>query len=180
MSDHTFIMAEIKFADVTTIMRSIIRLIVMGRLCELCVILLVDSMLVYVFLRCMLFYAVAECVEKVGSVGPGHSPTRPQFYSGARPWLGCDFVRNRDSNPSVSHQSSSDFCTSWLVNTRTGQITQLRSGRLIGFFSDWPPLSRPIKSPIGAKIMGRYCGQTGRSLGSDAVPVDKVTALTLR
>jgi hypothetical protein len=30
-------------------MRTIVRLIVMGRLCELCVILLVDSMLVFVF-----------------------------------------------------------------------------------------------------------------------------------
>jgi hypothetical protein len=90
MSDHTIIMAEIKFADVTTIMRSIVHLIVMGRLCELCMILLVDSMLVYAFLQCMLFYAVADCVEKVGSVGPRHPhpPTRPQFYSGARPWLG--------------------------------------------------------------------------------------------
>jgi hypothetical protein len=40
------VMAEIKFANVTTLstMRSIVRLIVMGRLCELCVILLVDSM----------------------------------------------------------------------------------------------------------------------------------------
>jgi hypothetical protein len=40
-------------------MRSIICLIVIGRLCELCMILLVDSMLVYVFLLCTFFYAVA-------------------------------------------------------------------------------------------------------------------------
>jgi hypothetical protein len=58
----TIVMAEIKFADVTTV-RSIVRLIVMGRLCELCVILLVDSMLVYVFyvrfFTVYVFYAVA-------------------------------------------------------------------------------------------------------------------------
>jgi hypothetical protein len=47
-------------------MRSIVRLIVMGRLCELCVILLVDSMSVYVFLRCTLIYAVASS-KLVGS-----------------------------------------------------------------------------------------------------------------
>jgi hypothetical protein len=61
-------------------------------------------------------------------------------------------------------------------------LTFVRADDLIGFFFrlTWidPPFPALTKSPIGAK-MGRYCGQMGRSLGSDAVPVDKVTALTI-
>jgi hypothetical protein len=93
-------------------MRSIVRLIVMGRLCELCMILLVDSMLVYVFLRCMLFYAVAwGCCPLLLVPVWGDGQTR-LLAIGVRVWL-----RERGDDGRVAHSFLEPpcRCVAWVV-----------------------------------------------------------------